>query len=83
MGAAEVSPLDATALRDLSDETPAGENLELDPDFDMARRATPFLESVLLSQYSPGALEKVLAEFFQATEFKTALTPSTGMPPSR
>lgn len=32
-------------------------------------------KEVLFPKYSPDGLEKVLAEFFQATEFKTALTP--------
>jgi len=32
-------------------------------------------KQLLLPKYSPDALEKVLAEFFQATEFKTAITP--------
>jgi type VI secretion system protein ImpA len=34
-----MSPLDAIMLPDLSDEAPAGENLELDPDFDALERA--------------------------------------------
>jgi hypothetical protein len=32
-------------------------------------------KELLFPKYSPDALEKVLAEFFQATEFETALTP--------
>ena len=32
-------------------------------------------EQLLSPKYSPDGLEEVLAEFFQATEFKTALTP--------
>ena len=32
-------------------------------------------KELLFPKYSPDGLEKVLAEFFQATEFKTALTP--------
>ena len=32
-------------------------------------------KEVLFPKYSPDGLEKVLAEFFQATEFRTALTP--------
>ena len=32
-------------------------------------------KELLFPKYSPDALEKVLAEFFQDTEFKTALTP--------
>jgi type VI secretion system protein ImpA len=34
-----VSPLDATTLHDLSDASPAGENLELDPEFGALERA--------------------------------------------
>jgi type VI secretion system protein ImpA len=34
-----VSPLDATTLHDLSDDAPAGENLELDPEFGALERA--------------------------------------------
>src|SRR6516164_4044729 len=34
-----MSPLDAVTLPDLSDEAPAGENLELDPEFDALERA--------------------------------------------
>jgi type VI secretion system protein ImpA len=34
-----VPPLDAAALPDLSEDAPAGENLELDPDFDSLERA--------------------------------------------
>ena len=30
---------------------------------------------ILFPKYSPDGLEKILAEFFQATEFKTAITP--------
>jgi len=32
-------------------------------------------KKLLFPKYSPDALEEILAEFFQATEFKTALTP--------
>lgn len=32
-------------------------------------------KELILPKYSPDGLERVLAEFFQATEFKTALTP--------
>ena len=33
------------------------------------------VKEVFLPKYSPDALEEILAKFFQATEFKTALTP--------
>jgi patatin-like phospholipase/acyl hydrolase len=34
-----------------------------------------WLRQLIRSKYSPGALEEILAKFFQATKFETALTP--------
>ncbi len=41
----------------------------------LQKEPADFAERNHFPKYSPGALEGVLAQFFQATEFKTALTP--------